>query len=154
MINDYQGVVVFLCPSLICLWLISFRCLFHQSLLCHFSGSRCCPPQGQGVLTDSWVQHLDTGLCPHHYSWSSHAGPLSDGHMNSHLLLEWYFFKKDTTQTHSLAFSSSWTFSPPPSEFNSPRLLQLRLPRQYSPPWPPPIPSFCPKSLASNVCSY
>lgn len=104
MINDYQGVVVFLCPSLICLWLISFRCLFHQSLLCHFSGSRCCPPQGQGVLTDSWVQHLDTGLCPHHYSWSSHAGPLSDGNMNSHLLLEWYFFKKTPHRHTPLPF--------------------------------------------------
>ena len=34
-----------------------------------------CHPIGQSGLTDSRVQRLDTGSCPRHHRWSSHAGP-------------------------------------------------------------------------------
>lgn len=71
-------------PPSVCLIGLSNSSLlpFRRSLLIPLSLSlfgrikaHPCHPIGQSGLTDSRVQLLDTGSCPRHHRWSSHAGP-------------------------------------------------------------------------------
>lgn len=120
-------------PPSVCLIGLSNSSLlpFRRSLLIPLSLSlfgrikaHPCHPIGQSGLTDSRVQLLDTGSCPRHHRWSSHAGP-SEWQAPAEPFTPGAAEKKTPLLHHRLSPALQTCTAPPPSFLLTPSLPPL-----------------------------